>query len=584
MAKRLLVIDSDDKGHFFLAVDAGTMMVGADRKNAEFVLRDLHVVRIHCEVEVDEDAVVVTNGDTSGALPVRRELYPGDAVHSGHARVSLLATADDSTASLAATADQDLPQLAELALAKDAPTTAAAPAPPAVAHAATGPTQPGLSKRLFVIDGADQGRSYRVAESGSTKIGNSHKHADIVLHDLYVARLHCELQAAGDRIVVTHRVGHNGTLINGKRISQEELHVGDVLRVGNSHLRLEFGEASDHPVNSSQVDTEVIPIAEIENSSAAPAKKITKVKAPGTPGSAEHAALPPSPVDQLLKLEGQILGHFHLGTLLGRGHSGLVFRALDHKSNQVAALKVLSPDFPTSDAELQGFVRALKVCAPLHHAHLVSLYGAGRTGTHCWIAREHVEGESLAALIQRLHSDNKLGWKRACRVAVHLGKALEFLHEHQVIHGNITPWNVLIKSDTKTTKLADSLLEKALQGSRVQKAVLENKLLHELPYRAPEQIEAGTVDGRADLYALGIVLYTLLTGQSPFPGDSPNNVLAQIREAKVVKPTKILRDIPPPFEAAVLKMLARRPEDRYQTAAELLSVVESIANMHEIKV
>src|SRR6516164_3834883 len=128
MAKRLLVIDSDDKGHFFLAVDAGTMTVGPDRKNAEFVVRDLHVMRIHCEVEVDEDAVVVTNGDNTGALPVRRELYPGDAVHSGHAHVSLLATTDDFTPSQAATADQNLPQLAELALAKDAPTTAPAPA------------------------------------------------------------------------------------------------------------------------------------------------------------------------------------------------------------------------------------------------------------------------------------------------------------------------------------------------------------------------------------------------------------------------------------------------------------------------
>src|SRR5262249_31729682 len=149
------------------------------------------------------------------------------------------------------------------------------------------------------------------------------------------------------------------------------------------------------------------------------------------------------------------LGHYQFGALLGRGQSGLVFRAHHRQTNQPVTVKVLSDDFPQSDAELQNFVRVLKVVAPLRHPHLVTLYAAGKTGPYCWIAREYIEGESLAAQIGRLLPEGKLGWKRACRVAVQLGKVLDYLHEHKVMHGNLTPANVLIQNDTKMVKLAD---------------------------------------------------------------------------------------------------------------------------------
>ena len=593
MAKRLLCIDGDDQGHFFLSVETGTLTIGGDPKNAEAVLRGLHISRIHCEIEVQEDLVVVgspetTSGKPAANPPFRQELHTGQAIHVGHVHLRL----------------ED---------AKAAPGTETA----AVAAPQGAPPPGRLIKRLLVIDGADRGRSFPLPESGTLTIGKSHKSSDIILHDLFVSRVHCQLQIEGDKVVVTHMEGDNGTLINGQRITEQELRLGEVLRVGNEHLRLELAEVEDGPVREIEEDSGTFSVAseedkievveeeeggievieeegdievveedyglevieeETEVVDAEPADE------PAEP-SEDPYALPHPPVDQLLQLENQVLGRYQIGPVLGRGQSSLVFRAQDTKTNQRVALKVLSPDFPSSDAELQRFVRALKVTLSLQHPHLVTLHGAGKSGAYCWIAREYVEGEGLTRLIQRLNKAGKLEWTCACRVAIQLGKALDFLHQKRVTHGNITPRNILIRHSDQLTKLTDLMLSRALEGSRLQKAILGKKLLAELPCMAPEQTDPhAPVAPLADLYALGTVLYALLTGQPPFLGASPKEVLARIREGKVVKPSKLQPGIPPSFERAVLKMMARRPEERFQTASEMLTVVEPIAAEHGIKV
>src|SRR5947208_16160569 len=107
-------------------------------------------------------------------------------------------------------------------------------------------------------------------------------------------------------------------------------------------------------------------------------------------------------------------------------------------------------------------------------------------------------------MVGRLQADGKLGWKRACRVALHLGKVLEFLHEHQVMHGHLTPANVLVENTSRTTKLADLMLDRAIGESLLYENIREKKLLAELPYRAPEQTEENAaVDHRVDIYGLG---------------------------------------------------------------------------------
>ncbi len=544
MPTQRLVIDGDDKGHFSLEIHDGTLTVGADPAHAGIVLGRLRVVRIHCEVEVEEGPVVVGNDPTTpGAPPRGHELHAGEALHVGPAHLRLV-------------------------VAPEAAGTAPASPPP---------TPTAVGKRLIVIDGADRGQSYPLADPGRTTIGNGPKHADIALHDLYVARIHCEVLIEGERVVVTHKIGRSGTLINGKEITEQEMQLGDILRVGNSHLRYEIGPIEPRAPRAPGDDRTTFAVSATARSGEAGSSEEEAAAAP----AAGHTAA----TDALLQLEGRVLGQYQFGELLGRGLSGVVFRATHRPSNQAVGVKVLSPAFPADDAELQNFVRILKVVSPLRHAHLLAVFAAGKTAPYCWIVREYVEGESLRSVIARLQDEGKLGWKRACRVAVHLGKLLDFLETRGVAPGRLTPANILIQRDTRVTKLADVLLDQALLGSQLEKSAHEQRQLAELPYGAPELIEPGaTADARSALYGLGAVLYALLTGQPPFHGHSPEEIIAQVREGKVVKPSKTQRDVPPPFEAAVLKLLARRPADRFQTAADLLAVVEPIANIHEIKV
>ena len=552
MATQRLVIDGDDNGHFFLVVCDGVLTVGADSTQGGVVLDQLRVLRIHCEVEVEEGPVVIGDDTTAaGAPPPGKEIHLGEELHVGPVHLRLVAATKTAAAARAA-----------VAAAESEASQASAPAC--------------MGRRLVVIDGADLGRAFPLPETGQILIGNSNKHADIVLHDLYVSRVHCELEVEDDRVLVTHKEGRSATRINDKEIAAQELQLGDVLRVGNSHLRFEIGAIEPRAADDAD-DQETIAIAP----TAAPGGTSRKTggTAPADAGDPQAAA------DPLLQLEGQVLGNYHFGAVLGRGLSSLVFQARHRQTNQVAVVKVLARDFPQNDAELQTFIRALKTAAPLRHSNLVSIYAAGKTGQHCWIAREYVAGESLATLIGRLQAESKLGWKRACRVAIHLGQALDFLLRRRVVPSRLTPANVLIENDTRMTKLADVMLDQALHGSRLEEIIHEKRQAAEAPYCAPEQITPGApTDHRAALYGLGAMLFALMTGQPPVSGGSSPEIAARPREGKAAKPSKIPRDTPPVFEAAVYKLLARRPEDRFQSAADMLAVVEPIANMHEIKV
>jgi hypothetical protein len=564
MAKRLLVIDND-QGSLFLHIEGGALAIGASP--TQLVLRDLHVLSIRCEVEVEEDVflgdVATESGPRADNPLSRRQLHPGQSHQVGGSLLRLESASGDDTPPPAED-EPPQPQQAEEPDQADEPAGA-------------------LVKQLSVFDGADRGRTFRLPESGTVNIGNSPRHANFVLHDLYVSRVHCLLEIGDDRIFVKHSEGKNGTLINGRRITaEEELHPGDVLRVGNSHLRLETAV-----IDPSTPDPEAEEPASTVEKTADPDEGVAL--APGQPVAAPAPAVPDESlrslhpaVARLAQLEGQVLGQYRVGPLLGRGHSGLIFRAQHLKSNLVVGLKVLSSDFPATGEELQRFVQALKTASGVRHANLIDYYGAGRSGVYCWIAREWVEGESAARKIQALKEGGKLNWSRAALTAVHLGRALACVHQHRLVHGNITPRNVLIRTSDRVAKLSDLLLAQALEGSKLQEAILEKKLLDELPYLAPEQTETGAfVDQLADLYALGAVLYALLTGRPPFLGASPEETLTLIRTAKLVKPTSYQRGIPGPLETVVLKLLARHQEDRYQTAGQLLADLEPIVGEQE---
>ncbi len=527
MATRTLVIEGD-RAHFLLAVDADAVRVGDGPGHTAGLFRDLRVVRVRCEVEVEDDRDHVPV-DEPGVL-TRRAVHPGAALQLGRSRVSL-AGADPAPAP--ATADAD--------------TAVAAPLP---TNPTTGP------RRLKVVDGGDQGRTFRLPDAGAVTVGKANGPAAVGLHDLYVARVHCSLAVAPDGVTVTHLDGANGTLVNGLRVHKPQpLTPGGVLRVGNSHLRLEVGPFADEPDAGPKPAGVLRPPADAPKPAAAPA--------------------PDAP----------LVGHYRLGKLLGRGFTGEVYEATHDQTGQVVALKLLAPEFPAAPAELETFARELRTAQAIRHPNLVVPLAVGRTPTGCWLAREFVPGESAAAVVARVAAGEKPSWTRAARAAVHLARALDALHRHHVVHGNVTPANVLLRADDHATKLADVRLAQALAGSALQRKVLEAKLLAELPYLAPEQADPGAfVDELADLYAVGAVAYALVTGRPPVGGADPGEILENIHAGRVVRPGLVYKRVPAAFDAVVMKLLAVHQEDRYPTAAALLADLAPLAEAHDIKV
>ena len=622
MSTKTLVIDGSDTKHFALAVSDGLLQVGDTLTHPEGIARGLRVLRIHCEVEIEEV------GDN---LPIDRPgVLGGGALGPAglqlpHAQLALRDTRDVPAATPAAAsppapaADAGLFRL-DLDQA-DPEAGADAPAPPPAADdgligldldqadpeaavddpalppaAAAAPPAP---RRFKVIDGGDQGRSFRLPDGGTVTLGRR-GYATIGLNDLYVMQVHCSLEIDAHSILVTHVEGQNGTLIDARRIAgPTRLRPGNVLRIGNSHLELEVGPFDDEPAAADPWLGEERPRVRVPHGPSAEVPAGGKGGATRVPESGEEPsdgddgeatrAGPEEPEaldvelvedDPLDGLNGQTLGHYEIGEMLGRGHSGAVYRAVDQKTGQAVALKVFPAGFPASAAELERVVREFKAVQQLRHPNLVAPLGAGKSGPHFWTSRELVEGESAAGRIAAIAEGEKPSWTRAARVALHLARLLDWLHQQGVVHGNITPQNVLLREADRTTKLADLGLARALEGSRLQRSVREKKRLADLPYLAPEQDEPrASVDTLADLYAVGGVVYALVTGRPPATGATPK----EIRKGRPPRPSSVYKKVPPEFDGTVMRLLARYREDRFPTAAALLADLELLARSHDLK-
>ncbi len=557
MAKQRLVIDSADQEPFFLSVEGGFVTVGRSREQAA-VLGSLRVARIRCELEGEGEALTV-RCDEPGRPGTVQPVRPGESLRVAGAQLRLETTAEPSS-------------------------PAEAPPEPAAA--------PELELRLHVIDGGDMGQFFKLPASGTVTLGKDRRHAEITLHDLYVGRVHCELVIAEGKVTVVDNSSH-GTLINGQKIKRQEMNVGDVLRIGNSHLRLEVAVAGPEFAKVSgkaSEEEEQIEVV-VEESPAAAAEDFEVVEdedEAGAPQASAALVLLRQWREKLPSLSGQAFGHYKLGTPLGRGRCGIVFQAEDAKSGQTLALKVLSPQFPHNDQELQRFTRGVKALLPLRHPNLVTLLGAGKSGAYTWLAREYVEGESVAEVLERI-AEGKHGSgsvRRACRVALHVGRALDFAHAHRCRHGKVMPANLFIERETKCVKVADLMLGAMLEKSQLWSALQEQRPLTELPYLSPEQTDPnGFVDQLSDLYGLGAVVYALLTGRPPFVGDTAAEILEQVGgPTRAAKPSAFNDDVPTALDKVVLKLIAKRQEDRFQTPAELVEQITPIAEEAGVEV
>jgi formylglycine-generating enzyme required for sulfatase activity/dienelactone hydrolase len=247
---------------------------------------------------------------------------------------------------------------------------------------------------------------------------------------------------------------------------------------------------------------------------------------------------------------------------LGRGGMATVYLARDLKHDRLVALKVLHPELAT--VGLERFQREIHFAARLQHPHVLSVYDSGEAAGRLWFTMPFVEGESLR---ERLRREGQLPIDVALRVAREAAEALGYAHEHGVLHRDIKPENIMLTGDGNTA-VADFGIARAIGGEAVERLTATGLSVGTPAYMSPEQAAgAAELDARTDIYALGCVLFEMLTGEPPFTGTTPQSVIAK-RFAGPAPSVGALRDtIPPWLDAVVARALSRSPADRFPTAS-----------------
>jgi eukaryotic-like serine/threonine-protein kinase len=255
-------------------------------------------------------------------------------------------------------------------------------------------------------------------------------------------------------------------------------------------------------------------------------------------------------------------GRYEVTHLIARGGMAQVYRALDTRLGRHVALKVLFPELSVDRTFVERFRREAQAAANLSHPNIVAVYDWGEDEGTYFIAMELITGTSLAT---ELRAEKTLPATRAATIAAQVASALTYAHRHGVVHRDIKPGNVLL-TDEGQVKVTDFGIAQAV--STEEGLTMAGSVMGTAAYFSPEQAEGVVVDGRSDLYSLGVVLYEMLAGRTPFVGDSPVAVASMhVRNA----PPQ-LRDlnpaVPEALERVTMHALAKSPDDRYQTAEE----------------
>jgi WD40 repeat protein/tRNA A-37 threonylcarbamoyl transferase component Bud32 len=269
-----------------------------------------------------------------------------------------------------------------------------------------------------------------------------------------------------------------------------------------------------------------------------------------------------------------LLGSYVLLERLGEGGMGQVFKARNWKLGQIVALKLVRTDRAESETVLRRFRREVAAASKMHHPHVVRALDADEVGGTCLLAMEYIDGPDFARL---LRERGPLPVRLACDCVRQAALGLQHAHERGVVHRDVKPHNLLLGRDGRV-RLLD------LGVARVRTAVeasgtltMMGALLGTPDYIAPEQaMDSRSADIRSDLYSLGATFYQLLTGQTPFGGSSVTERLLRHQLDPVPDPSALRPEVPAEVSAVVQKLLAKRPDDRYQTPADLAAALATL--------
>lgn len=279
-------------------------------------------------------------------------------------------------------------------------------------------------------------------------------------------------------------------------------------------------------------------------------------------------------------LTGQSIGRYHILEQLGEGGMATVYKAYDTRLERNVAVKVLRTEMFSPvllKGVLQRFEREAKSLAKLSHPNIVNILDYGEHEDMPYLVMEYLPGGTLKQKLGRA-----IPWQEAIRLILPVANGLSFAHQNGIIHRDVKPSNILLQA-TKSAVLTDFGIAKLLEGVEGQTLTGSGVGIGTPEYMAPEQgVGAHTIDARADVYSLGIVLYEMITGRKPYVADTPMAVVLKQMTDPLPRPMDFVPDLPEDVERILFKALAKKPEDRYQNLDEMIKALEDVSRLSTI--
>ena len=279
-------------------------------------------------------------------------------------------------------------------------------------------------------------------------------------------------------------------------------------------------------------------------------------------------------------LIGQSIGHYRIESLLGVGGMGEVYLARDERLGRKVALKLLPEHLTADETQLSRFKTEARTASALNHPNILTVHEIGAEGNRQFIATEFIEGITLRALLAR----GRMNLHDALEIAVQVASALAAAHETGVVHRDIKPENIMLRPDgyAKVLDFGIAKLTEQQPGSdshEIGTTTLQTQpglVLGTAHYMSPEQTRGQTVDARSDIWSLGVVLYEMVGGIPPFPGETPSDCIASILTTEPPPLSGVLPDVPLKLQSIVQKALRKNSDERYQTIKEMLADLRNL--------
>ena len=268
---------------------------------------------------------------------------------------------------------------------------------------------------------------------------------------------------------------------------------------------------------------------------------------------------------------GRLLDNrYEILEIIGAGGMAVVYKARCHRLNRLVAIKILKDENLEDEDFRRRFHAESRAVAMLSHPNIVSVYDVSSNEDQDYIVMELIDGITLK---QYMEKKVRLNWKETLHFATHIAKALEHAHSRGLVHRDIKPHNVMVLKNG-AVKVADFGIARLMESDNT----MTKEALGSVHYISPEQAKGGIVDNRSDLYSLGVVMYEMITGRTPYDGDSPVAVAIQHINGGAPRPSTIIPNIPKGLEQIIMKAMAHDIPDRYINATAMLRDLEEFHN------